>query len=72
MPPPTYQPSPLKDLMLAQANVGGECVHRGAVLGALSGAAHGVRGIPHEWIVGLRQHDEIRNEIEAFAAAVAT
>lgn len=47
-------------------------MHRGAVLGALSGAAHGVRGVPNEWIVGLQQHDEIRNEIETFAAAVAS
>ena len=58
-----------KELLLAQANVGGECVHRGSVLGALAGAAHGMRGIPKEWLDGLVQHEEIKAEVEAFVAA---
>eukprot|EP00931_Biecheleriopsis_adriatica_P102150 TRINITY_DN77166_c0_g1_i1.p1 TRINITY_DN77166_c0_g1~~TRINITY_DN77166_c0_g1_i1.p1 ORF type:complete len:534 (+),score=86.97 TRINITY_DN77166_c0_g1_i1:132-1733(+) len=59
-----------RELVLAQANVGGECVHRGAVLGALAGAAHGMAGIPEELLSGLVQHSDIKEDVEAFVAAV--
>lgn len=63
-----YQGS-VKDLVLANVNVGGENTHRGHILGALAGAAHGLAGIPPEWIEGLLKREEIKAEVEAFVAA---
>ncbi|CAK9046483.1 unnamed protein product [Durusdinium trenchii] len=57
-------------LLLAQANAGGECVHRGTLLGALAGAAHGMKGIPAEWLSGLVERQKIKEEIEAYVAAL--
>ena len=44
--PSRYADRPLEEALLAQANVGGECCHRGSALGALLGAAKGMSGIP--------------------------
>eukprot|EP00747_Dinoflagellata_sp_TGD_P179128 gnl/TRDRNA2_/TRDRNA2_29391_c0_seq1.p1 gnl/TRDRNA2_/TRDRNA2_29391_c0~~gnl/TRDRNA2_/TRDRNA2_29391_c0_seq1.p1 ORF type:complete len:848 (+),score=148.19 gnl/TRDRNA2_/TRDRNA2_29391_c0_seq1:79-2622(+) len=60
----------LKDLVLANVNAGGENCHRGHILGALAGAACGIKGIPKEWIEGLTRRDEIEKEIEAFVTAI--
>lgn len=57
--------------MLANANCGGENVHRGCVLGALLGAYHGERGIPSHLKEGLSDSSALRSEIEAFKASVA-
>ena len=57
--------------MIANTNVGGDNCHRGAVLGALMGAAYGSRAIPERWIRGLRCHDEIQHEIDSFVAQFA-
>lgn len=57
--------------LLANANCGGENVHRGIVLGALIGAHHGERAIPEHWKTGLKDHAALREEIDAFKAAVA-
>lgn len=65
-----YADSP-EQALLANANVGGENVARGAVLGAVMGAAHGVQGFPDALRRGLLHHDAIAAEIDAFAAALA-
>jgi ADP-ribosylglycohydrolase len=39
--------------LIANTNLGGDNVHRGAILGALLGAANGVEGFPSRWIDGL-------------------
>lgn len=39
--------------LIVNTNLGGENVHRGAVLGALLGAANGMEGFPPRWIKGL-------------------
>lgn len=52
--------------LIANTNVGGDNCHRGAVLGALLGAALGFEKIPKRWINGLSAHDEINKEIEQF------
>lgn len=52
--------------LVANTNVGGDNCHRGAVLGALLGAALGVRAIPDRWITGLAAHSELAGEIESF------
>lgn len=57
--------------MVANTNVGGDNCHRGAVLGALMGAAYGLPAIPERWIRGLRCHDEIEREIDSFVAQFA-
>ena len=57
--------------VLANANAGGENVHRGLVLGALVGAHVGASAIPSELKAGLRHADAIDDEIRAFVAARA-
>ena len=48
--------------ILANANAGGENVGRGALLGAIVGAAHGMEGFV-QWMEGLYQYDQIMGEI---------
>jgi ADP-ribosylglycohydrolase len=57
--------------LVANTNVGGDNCHRGAILGALMGAAYGLRAIPERWIRGLTCHDEIEREIDSFVAQFA-
>ena len=40
--------------LIANTNLGGDNAYRGAVLGALLGAANGVEAFPERWIKGLR------------------
>jgi ADP-ribosylglycohydrolase len=62
-----YDTSPENGL-IANTNCGGENCHKGAMLGALYGAAHGVNGFPKRWVDGLRDRDAIAQEIDAFLA----
>jgi len=55
-----------EEALVANANVGGDNCHRGAVLGSLLGAALGVEAIPKRWIEGLRGRGELETEIETF------
>ncbi len=55
--------------LLANANAGGDNVHRGMVLGLLAGAA---KPIPDALRTGLTDHTEIEAEIEAFLDYVST
>jgi len=48
--------------IIANANVGGDNCHRGAVVGALLGAAHGV---PERWRNGLLAHARLANPVTA-------
>lgn len=59
----------LRECLLANANAGGENVHRGLVLGALVGAHVGASAIPHELKAGLHHASAIHDEIRAFVAA---
>lgn len=47
-----YHDDPEKALIV-NTNLGGDNAGRGAVLGALLGAAHGVEGLPDRWVEGL-------------------
>jgi ADP-ribosylglycohydrolase len=49
-----YHHDPEKALIV-NTNLGGDNAGRGAVLGALLGAAHGLEGFPVRWISGLRE-----------------
>jgi len=52
--------------LIANTNVGGDNCHRGAVLGALLGAAMGLDAIPERWIQGLTARVALEQEIENF------
>jgi ADP-ribosyl-[dinitrogen reductase] hydrolase len=57
--------------LIANANAGGDNCHRGAVLGAILGAALGFPAIPERWIHGLQARSELEEEIETFVARFA-
>jgi ADP-ribosyl-[dinitrogen reductase] hydrolase len=57
--------------LLANANAGGDNVHRGAVLGMLVGAAADDGAFPTHQREGLADADEIGEEIDAFARVSA-
>jgi ADP-ribosylglycohydrolase len=48
-----YHDEPEKGLIV-NTNLGGDNVHRGAVLGALLGGANGLEAFPARWVKGLR------------------
>lgn len=58
------------DALIANANVGGENVHRGSILGAVLGARAGVSGLPPQLMNGLHDKEALTQEIDAFVAAV--
>jgi ADP-ribosylglycohydrolase len=53
-----------KASLLANANAGGDNVHRGMILGLLAGASN--TEIPYELKSGLLAYHELENEISAF------
>jgi len=53
--------------LVANTNLGGDNCHRGAVLGALLGAANGFTNIPMRWRDGLKAKDELHRFCEAGA-----
>lgn len=56
--------------LLANANNGGENVHRGAILGAFLGARAGVENLPPAMISELHDSEKLKEEIDAFVEAV--
>mmetsp|Transcript_1635 Transcript_1635/g.3450 ORF Transcript_1635/g.3450 Transcript_1635/m.3450 type:complete len:415 (+) Transcript_1635:213-1457(+) len=56
--------------LLANANVGGENVHRGSIIGAVLGARASDSNLPTQLKQGLFNHQEIASEIDAFVKAV--
>mmetsp|Transcript_9153 Transcript_9153/g.13514 ORF Transcript_9153/g.13514 Transcript_9153/m.13514 type:complete len:445 (-) Transcript_9153:266-1600(-) len=57
--------------LIANANVGGENVHRGCILGAILGARAGMESIPKEKLVdGLYDKETLEQEIDDFVEAV--
>jgi ADP-ribosyl-[dinitrogen reductase] hydrolase len=59
------------DALLSNANLGGENVHRGSILGAVLGArATYPNGLPSKLVNGLHDRDELEREINAFVEAV--
>ena len=63
-----YRSSP-EAALIANTNAGGENVHRGAALGAVMGAAHGVAAWPQRWREGLHAKEALQGEIESFLEA---
>jgi ADP-ribosylglycohydrolase len=64
-------PDDFEAALIANTNAGGDNCHRGAVLGAILGAALGFRAIPDRWIHGLQARAELEEEIETFIARFA-
>ena len=56
--------------LLANANVGGENVHRGAILGAILGAYAGDEQLPYDMKDGLYEKEAIEKEIDDFVRSV--
>ena len=56
--------------LVANANVGGENVHRGNILGAILGARAGLENLPDQLREGLYNKKELEEEIDAFVRAV--
>jgi ADP-ribosylglycohydrolase len=50
--------------LIANANVGGDNCHRGAVVGALLGAASGTAGIPSRFMDGIYDATRLREQID--------
>ena len=57
-----------KASVLANANAGGDCVHRGIILGLLAGAAS--EEIPDDLKMGLAEYESINQEIEDFISVI--
>jgi len=56
--------------LLVNANVGGENVHKGSILGAVLGARAGYDALPSRLVDGLYSKGELEQEIDAFVSAV--
>lgn len=56
--------------LLSNANVGGENVHRGSVLGAVLGARAGYHQLPSQLVQGLYPQAELQQEIDDFVRAI--
>ena len=56
--------------MVRSTNAGGENVARGALLGAVLGARHGLGKLPKRWVEGLVGEKEIRKEVNVFVDLV--
>ena len=57
-----------KHSVMDNANAGGDCVHRGIILGMLVGA--GSEEVPNKLKTGLVEYDSINEEIEAFVKVI--
>jgi ADP-ribosylglycohydrolase len=58
--------------VIANANVGGDNCHRGAVVGALLGAASGTARMPSRFVEGIRDTASLRAEIDSLAVFAPT
>jgi ADP-ribosyl-[dinitrogen reductase] hydrolase len=56
--------------LLANANIGGENVHRGSILGAVLGARDGLPNLPSRLKDGLYDKVALEQEIDDFVKAV--
>ena len=56
--------------LIANANIGGENVHRGAILGVVLGARAGLNNLPSQMINGLHDYVKLEKEIDDFVKAV--
>lgn len=68
------EPDQVRAALLANTNVGGNTVHRGAILGAILGAAHGsgagFGGTSSVLLEGLHEQKTIASEVDQFLDAI--
>lgn len=57
--------------IIANTNIGGDNCHRGAVVGALLGAAGGLKSIPEQWIQGLKLSRRLADLTESKVGSAA-
>jgi ADP-ribosylglycohydrolase len=60
-------PDDFEKAVLNAVNAGGNCMARGALTGALSGAMVGIQGIPERFITGLKDHERLLGLAEQIA-----
>lgn len=65
-----YSSNNIWTALIANANNGGENVHRGALLGAGLGALSTFEALPPQMIDGLLDKSELGNEIDDFVNAL--
>jgi len=58
----------VEESLLANANAGGDNVHRGMIMGLIAGASNDE--LPDHLIEGLVAHDQLETEIDAFVAII--
>ena len=58
-----------EEALIANTNLGGDNAHRGGILGALLGAANGVRSFPKRWITGIKNAPRLQRLITNIAKA---
>jgi hypothetical protein len=61
----------VREALLSNANLGGDCVNRGMLLGALLGLVVGERNLPRDLVEGLCRREEVRGAVEAFGDLAA-
>lgn len=63
------------DGLVGNANIGGDSIHRGSVLGAILGAANGAAWMPEHIKTGIvdpnRSNDQLHGLVKKFASTVA-
>ena len=64
------KPDGIWKALLANANIGGENVHRAAVMGAILGARVGDENLPLQLKSGLYERELLEKEIDSFVGAV--
>lgn len=68
---PQFKPNDVWTGLLANANAGGENVHRGSILGAVLGAAASTTdAMPNTLINGLYHKQELEQEINDFVDCI--
>mmetsp|Transcript_17499 Transcript_17499/g.22814 ORF Transcript_17499/g.22814 Transcript_17499/m.22814 type:complete len:82 (+) Transcript_17499:927-1172(+) len=65
-----YREQSVWQALIANANAGGENVHRAALLGAVLGTAYGESNLPDHLKTGLYDYSAIVKEIEQFINAL--
>lgn len=56
--------------LIANANVGGENVHRGSLLGAILGSRAGYDRLPLQLEKGLYEQEQLEKEVDEFVKVV--
>jgi len=76
-----HRENSLEEALIANAGLGGDSTHRGAVIGAILGITLGQRGLPARWMENLNHNGaddilesqkELKQSIDKFASTAAS